>query len=122
MRGKRDRWVWEHDKDRGFSVKKLRELLEERELQGGSSGEVTEWLTLVPKKVNVFLWRTRLRRIATRLDLNNRGIDLDSILCPRCGNAVEDIDHALVTCEEVKKVWERVGNWWGKSFEGIGLD
>ena len=59
-------------------------------------------------------------RLPTREALNNRGIELDLLLCPRCGDAVEDVNHALVRCRDVKEVWERIKRWWGKDIEGSG--
>ena len=44
-----------------------------------------------------------------RSALINKGIDLDSALCPRCGEETEDIDHTLVGCIEAKRVWELIG-------------
>ncbi|KAJ9535529.1 hypothetical protein OSB04_un001331 [Centaurea solstitialis] len=64
--------------------------------------------------VNVFVWRVKVDRIPTRSALNERGIDLDTVLCPRCGDCVEDLDHDLVGCRKVKKFWERLVKWWGK--------
>ena len=62
------------------------------------------WNSRLPKKVNILLWKIKIGRIPCRSLLNERGIDLNSILCPWCGEGVENIDHALVNCEEVKKL------------------
>ena len=107
---------WELGGDKGFSVKSLRNIMEEGVVGGGAA---TSWCQLIPPKVNVFLWRAKLDRIPTRLALNNRAIDLDSVLCPRCEGAVEDINHALVGCPEVKRLWERFGRWWNKDVGSI---
>ena len=32
---------------------------------------------------------------------------------------METIDHALVTCSEVSKIWELVGKWWKKRIDGV---
>ncbi|KAJ9565161.1 hypothetical protein OSB04_001127 [Centaurea solstitialis] len=117
-RGKKDSWEWEFDKNKSFSVQKLREILVDLE-EVGVGGRETVWLSIVPKKVNVFLWRLRLGRIPTRVALDNMGIDLDLCLCPRCGLEVEDLDHTLLKCGEVKLLWSRVGKWWNKSLTGI---
>ncbi|KAJ9547561.1 hypothetical protein OSB04_020104 [Centaurea solstitialis] len=117
-REKKDSWEWELDKNKGFSVQKLREILADREEAGVGETE-TVWLPIVPKKVNVFLWRLRLGRIPTRVALDNMGVDLDSCLCPRCGLEVEDFDHAFLKCGEVKLLWSKVGKWWNKPLTGI---
>ncbi|KAJ9557504.1 hypothetical protein OSB04_012118 [Centaurea solstitialis] len=116
-----DVWEWDVDVEEGFTVKNCRERFIEG-CEGGSisEGEVTLWNNLIPRKINIFMWRSRMGRIPTRVALNDRGIDLDSILCPWCGEEVENIDHALVNCREVKNLWIRLGKWWSKNLEGIG--
>ena len=64
-------------------------------------------VSIVHRKVNVFMWRTRVGRILTWEALNNKGIDIDTMLCPICGETVENIDHGLVGCSEVKSLWEK---------------
>ncbi|KAJ9558860.1 LOW QUALITY PROTEIN: hypothetical protein OSB04_013474 [Centaurea solstitialis] len=115
---KKDSWVWSFDSEKGFSVHKLREILAFRgEASGGE--ERTVWAPFVPKKVNVFIWRLRRGRIPTRVALDKMGIDLNSVLCPRCGESIEDIDHAFIKCREVNRLWSRVGKWWNKPTSGV---
>ncbi|KAJ9535843.1 hypothetical protein OSB04_un001002 [Centaurea solstitialis] len=120
VRDKRDGWDWSFDVGKGFSVKRCREVIVEgRGAQASGSGE-TLWCRIVPKKVNIFMWRARIGRLPSREALNDKGIDLDSILCPRCGEEVENLDHALLNCNLVKDLWLRIGRWWNKNLEGIG--
>ncbi|KAJ9560001.1 hypothetical protein OSB04_005161 [Centaurea solstitialis] len=117
-RSNHDHWDWEFDIGKGFSVKKCRKVL--AELGGIGAGEMeTVWAPFVPKKVNVFLWRVRYGRIPTRVALDNLGVDLGSVLCPRCGDVTEDIDHALLNCVEVRRMWSRVGSCVNKNLDGI---
>ena len=44
--------------------------------------------------------------------LDKIGVDIDTLLCPRCRREVETVDHALVTCGLVKKLWDLIGKWW----------
>ncbi|KAJ9559863.1 hypothetical protein OSB04_005023 [Centaurea solstitialis] len=111
VRGRVDKWEWSASSDGTFSTKKVRELLGEGErvvVEGGG----TEWCSVIPRKVNVFMWRARLDRLPTRAFLDKLGVDLDSLLCPRCSEYVEDIDHALFKCAEIANLWSRVKNWW----------
>ena len=50
--------------------------------------------------------------------LDNLGIDLDSVLCPRCGYERETTDNALVGCPDVREVWKAMGCWWNRDTEG----
>ncbi|XP_071700398.1 uncharacterized protein [Rutidosis leptorrhynchoides] len=45
-------------------------------------------------------------------NLDKRGIDLDTVLCPFCNNEVETLKHALCDCTIAKDVWSRVSRWW----------
>ncbi|GJS46331.1 RNA-directed DNA polymerase, eukaryota, reverse transcriptase zinc-binding domain protein [Tanacetum coccineum] len=40
-----------------------------------------------------------------------RGIDVPSILCPSCGDAMEDNDHVFVKCDIVVQIWKRIFRW-----------
>ncbi|GJS23993.1 cysteine-rich receptor-like protein kinase [Tanacetum coccineum] len=44
-----------------------------------------------------------------RVELDKKGIDLDSILCPSCDNVVESVVPCLVLCEKALSVWDRGG-------------
>lgn len=48
-----------------------------------------------------------------RVELDKRGIDLDSILYPWCESDVETVNHCLVKCKEAKEVWDKVFKWRG---------
>ncbi|GJZ73768.1 RNA-directed DNA polymerase, eukaryota [Tanacetum coccineum] len=96
-----------------FSVKSLSEWIERRHVRREAGITKLEWNTLVPRKVNVFIWRALNGRIPVRNDLDKKGIDLDSILCPCCENVLESVDHCLVTCEKALYIWERMYAWWG---------
>ncbi|GJY85526.1 RNA-directed DNA polymerase, eukaryota, reverse transcriptase zinc-binding domain protein [Tanacetum coccineum] len=49
----------------------------------------TRWIKEVLIKVNVHAWKVKLDCLPTRLNISRRGMDIDSILCPMCGKAVE---------------------------------
>ncbi|GJS87020.1 reverse transcriptase domain-containing protein [Tanacetum coccineum] len=53
------------------------------------------------------------RRIPVRMELDKKGIDMNSILCLWCDNSIESINHTLVLCENAMKIWNMVFAWWG---------
>ncbi|GJW89767.1 reverse transcriptase domain, reverse transcriptase zinc-binding domain protein [Tanacetum coccineum] len=108
----RDRWRWAFDVEGGFKVKTLTGLIEEKILQVEVGGQDTLWNKLVSKKVNIFVWRARKGRLPVRVELDKRGIDLDSVLCASCNDSVETCTHCLVTCELAMSVWTKQFNWW----------
>nr|GEY04898.1 reverse transcriptase domain, reverse transcriptase zinc-binding domain protein [Tanacetum cinerariifolium] len=77
-----------------------------------NDGHDTYWNKLVPKKVNVFVWRAIKGRLPFRLELERRGIDLDSVLCACCNDSMETCTHCLVTCDLEMSVWTKLFNWW----------
>lgn len=118
-RGKDDKTEWILDDSKEFNVKRMREIIEEHE--GGSSGNrvQTLWSKIIPKKIDIFMWRVRLGRLPCRMVLDKMGIDLDTVLCPRCGETAETLDHALIGCSKVKLMWLLVGRWWRKNLDGM---
>nr|GEU83592.1 reverse transcriptase domain, reverse transcriptase zinc-binding domain protein [Tanacetum cinerariifolium] len=63
------------------------------------------------KKVNIFVWRALKRRLPVREELDNRGVDLDTVLCPCCNSVVESCEHSLIMCSMAMGVWEKVHRW-----------
>ncbi|GJV18591.1 reverse transcriptase domain, reverse transcriptase zinc-binding domain protein [Tanacetum coccineum] len=108
----RDNWRWLLGEDGEFTVKELARLVEEKTLHVENGGHETFWNRLVPKKVNIFAWRAIKGRLPVRVELDRRGIDLDSVLCPCCNNIVETCAHCLVTCDLAMSVWVKVFSWW----------
>ncbi|GKB77668.1 RNA-directed DNA polymerase, eukaryota, reverse transcriptase zinc-binding domain protein, partial [Tanacetum coccineum] len=76
----------------------------------------TLWNKLVPKKVNIFVWRALRGRLPVRVELDRRGIDLDSVLCPSCNNLVETCAHCLITCDLAMMFGKRLFGLPGTSF------
>ncbi|GJX75160.1 putative RNA-directed DNA polymerase, partial [Tanacetum coccineum] len=105
-----DHWECLFDNSRSFTVKGMRYLLTNSSSKSQSSP--TRWNKLVPIKVNISIWRTENRRLPTRVNLDNRGIDLDSIRCPVCDNDLETEEHILMKCDIAKSVWNDVLKWW----------
>ncbi|GJU24505.1 putative RNA-directed DNA polymerase, eukaryota, reverse transcriptase zinc-binding domain protein [Tanacetum coccineum] len=103
---------WQISEDGKFSVKDLRDLIDEKTL--GSTGRqfVTPWCKSIPKKVCVFIWRLYHGRFPVRTILNDIGIDLHTLLCPSCNDVVESLDHCFVLCLKVQLLWKRVFEWW----------
>ncbi|GKD52396.1 reverse transcriptase domain, reverse transcriptase zinc-binding domain protein, partial [Tanacetum coccineum] len=95
----RDQWRWSLDEEGEFTVKVLSRLIEEKILLSNNGDQETLWNKLVPKKVNIFVWRALRERLLVRVELDRRGIDLDSVLCPSCNNILEACADSLITCD-----------------------
>ncbi|GKD15026.1 RNA-directed DNA polymerase, eukaryota, reverse transcriptase zinc-binding domain protein, partial [Tanacetum coccineum] len=105
-----DSWVWSLNPAVGFTVASVRKLIDINILVGSDSP--TRWNRSVPIKVNVFLWRLALNKLPTRVNLDRKGIDVDSTLCPICGDDVETINHLFFTCEMARVLWANLACWW----------
>ncbi|GKE49671.1 RNA-directed DNA polymerase, eukaryota, reverse transcriptase zinc-binding domain protein [Tanacetum coccineum] len=69
------------------------------------------WNKFLPAKVNILLWRIMNKRVPTRVHLDKRGIDLDSVRCPLCDDDIETKDHVFALCSIAKDVWKEVMAW-----------
>ncbi|GKC16931.1 reverse transcriptase domain, reverse transcriptase zinc-binding domain protein [Tanacetum coccineum] len=116
-----DSWQWLLE-DGGFTVKRLKEMVDEKVLGMRSQIEETKWCKIVPRKVNVFMWRLKCGRIPVRTFLDNIGMDLHSILCPHCEESIETVYHSMVRCKFVSLVWSSICAWWSiGSFDGSSV-
>ncbi|XP_071714124.1 uncharacterized protein [Rutidosis leptorrhynchoides] len=106
-------WKWVLANDGVFSVKRLSSLLDERILKNNnSSTQKTLRNNLVPKKLEIFVWRALKKRLPVRTELDKRGIDLHSVRCPICDGDLETVDHSLVNCKLSSEIWVRIYKWW----------
>ncbi|GKA91273.1 putative RNA-directed DNA polymerase [Tanacetum coccineum] len=94
---------------RCFTVSSMRKHIESFTLC--TDVEKIRWNNLIPIKLNILTWRISLDRIPTRSNLDSRGIDLDSILCPVCNDEIETSQH--LDCSIAKSSWILVSKCWG---------
>ncbi|GKB24959.1 RNA-directed DNA polymerase, eukaryota, reverse transcriptase zinc-binding domain protein [Tanacetum coccineum] len=98
-----DRWVLSLEGSGDFSVASVRKLIDDRRLSDVSSK--TRWIKAMHIKVYVHAWKVRLDCLPTRLNISRRGMDIDSILCSICGNAVESSRYLFFDCHVVKEIF-----------------
>ncbi|XP_071713461.1 uncharacterized protein [Rutidosis leptorrhynchoides] len=70
---------------------------------------------LVPLKIGIFVWRILRKRIAVKVELDRRGNDLDTLLCPLCNDVVESMDQAIYSCKSGQEIWIGIIKWWNLS-------
>ncbi|GJU01875.1 RNA-directed DNA polymerase, eukaryota, reverse transcriptase zinc-binding domain protein [Tanacetum coccineum] len=76
----RDRWRWMLQDNGELTVKVLTRLVEEKVLRVENGNQETLWNNGLPKKINIFVWRDLKGRLAVREELDERGIDLNTLL------------------------------------------
>nr|GEV32464.1 reverse transcriptase domain, reverse transcriptase zinc-binding domain protein [Tanacetum cinerariifolium] len=92
-----------------FTVKSARHQIDRVFLPGDGFG--TRWNRLLPKKINIFIWRSLRDRLPSRWNLSRKGIDVISINCPICDHGIDSAYHTLWVCLLASTVWTRVFNW-----------
>nr|GEU88949.1 retrovirus-related Pol polyprotein from transposon TNT 1-94 [Tanacetum cinerariifolium] len=103
-----DEWIWSL-RNHSFSVKRCREHIDLCYLS--NDGLETRWNRFLPKKINIFLWRTLRDRIPTCWNLSRKGIEVPSLLCPICGNGTETTSHSMWLCSFATSVWHKIFSW-----------
>ncbi|GKB06175.1 RNA-directed DNA polymerase, eukaryota, reverse transcriptase zinc-binding domain protein [Tanacetum coccineum] len=116
----RDRWIWSLQSSGDFTVASIRKLIDEFTLSEVSSS--TRWIKAVPIKVNVLAWKIKLDNLPTRLNISRRGMDIDSILCPTCGKAVESTRHIFFTCQIARDILHLITSWWNIPYMEVSSD
>nr|GEV40180.1 RNA-directed DNA polymerase, eukaryota [Tanacetum cinerariifolium] len=104
-----DSWRWSCDTMDSFSVNRLRKHLDSLSLP--SHYLATRWNKIVPRKVNIHVWRMIKDRLPTHFNLWFRGIDNVSLICPMCSNGLESTYHTMSECIIAIKVWKSVVKW-----------
>ncbi|GJZ10438.1 RNA-directed DNA polymerase, eukaryota, reverse transcriptase zinc-binding domain protein [Tanacetum coccineum] len=103
-----DKWKWDLDTS-GFSVSSTRSYIDEHNLLGSSMS--TRWSRFIPIKVNVLVWRLCLDKLPTLMNLDKKGIDVPSLLCPVCSDQVETADHLFFSCGMAQDLWGLLARW-----------
>ncbi|GKF36787.1 RNA-directed DNA polymerase, eukaryota [Tanacetum coccineum] len=106
----RDRCVWSLDGSGEFSVAFVRRVIDDSSLPVVSSK--TKWVNVVPIKVNIHAWKVRLDGLPTRLNISKRGMNIESISCPLCDNAVESSSHIFYACHIARELFRKITRWW----------
>ncbi|XP_071718293.1 uncharacterized protein [Rutidosis leptorrhynchoides] len=119
---KEDTFSWKLSGNGLFSTKKLTKLIMSRTYGTNGATSATMKNNYVPKKMEVFVWRARKERLPVLSELDKRGVDVHSTLCPLCGNEIESVNHALLSCEHVRIIWKKVREWWGLDSANLSFD
>ncbi|GJT30713.1 RNA-directed DNA polymerase, eukaryota, reverse transcriptase zinc-binding domain protein [Tanacetum coccineum] len=105
----RDSPIFTLSTDNTFSVNVARKFLDDCLLP--SSLPCTRWYKVLPRKVNIFMWRLFLDRLPHRLNLSSRGLDIESIMCLVCNGSVESNSHIFFSCTSASSIWRLVRGW-----------
>ncbi|XP_071686948.1 uncharacterized protein [Rutidosis leptorrhynchoides] len=119
----KEEWSWSWSKDGSFSVHKLTDILVQSSPDIATVSIKSLRNKLVPLKVELFIWRTRHKRLPTRVELDKRGMDLGTVRCPVCDNGLESVEHSIILCTFAFDIWNRVYDWWKLGpFTNLGIN
>ncbi|GJS39364.1 RNA-directed DNA polymerase, eukaryota, reverse transcriptase zinc-binding domain protein, partial [Tanacetum coccineum] len=111
----------------GLLKEELARLVEEKMLHTDSGGQETIWNKLVPKKVNIFVWRALKERLLVRVELDRRDIDLDScgllqvLLCLAFVPVIGFLSEGFFMSAGCGVIWFFAVVWPLYSVESLGL-
>ncbi|KAM0042735.1 putative RNA-directed DNA polymerase [Helianthus debilis subsp. tardiflorus] len=104
-----DRWEWVGGDNKDFSVGAVKSFL--RSSEDFSNYFVFEWSKWTPKKVNIFMWRAQMGRIATLDALSKRNCFNGEETCVMCNDGSETVEHLFCSCAVAAEVWFRLSRW-----------
>ncbi|PWA85898.1 reverse transcriptase domain, Reverse transcriptase zinc-binding domain protein [Artemisia annua] len=103
-------WAWRRSPRDGIEKAQFDDLVN---LLLGFKPTDVKWNKTLPIKINIHSWRLSKDRLPTRSNLDARGIDIDSLRCPVCNDAIESTPHLFVECTIASDIWSRIKDWWG---------
>jgi len=106
-----DSRVWKVGKDSGFSVKSAY-----AKLRGPFEGEslfVSLWKSYALPTTQFSAWRVLSNSVATKVNLERRGVSVDSNLCSFCRMEVKSTNHLFFYCRIAGLVWKQCFTWLG---------
>ncbi|XP_021985101.1 uncharacterized protein LOC110881020 [Helianthus annuus] len=109
LSNEKDTWMWNIDIKDGFSVKSVKKTL--ISYRGSSHLPTYEWSKWVPIKCNLMAWRGNLDRLATRVNLRRRNVEITSVMCPFCNEYEEPLDHLFTSCLMAIRVRATFSDW-----------
>ena len=72
------------------------------------------WLKTVSLKVNMFVWRLFLNRLATKDNLQKRNVlDVSLASCAASCGELEDKDNLFCKCDHYGRLWLLISHWLG---------
>ncbi|KAJ0523908.1 putative reverse transcriptase zinc-binding domain-containing protein [Helianthus annuus] len=103
----KDTWFWGEEAKGTYSVALMKSMI--REEEEVRRDFCMRWESWIPIKVNIFVWRTEMDRIPTRMALSRRRLNVGDSSCTLCGIGDEDVMHLFTGCVFSFGVWSIVG-------------
>ena len=107
-----DRWVWRLHPSKSYTVQPAYSNLTAVDFNISEDFSHFLWLKAVSLKVNIFVWRLFLNRIATKDNLYKRNIlEATNVSCAALCGKEEDRDHLFFQCDYYGRLWLLLSHW-----------
>ncbi|KAL4587201.1 hypothetical protein LXL04_000068 [Taraxacum kok-saghyz] len=83
----KDRWTLMNNPQESYTTSGLRREFLKKINEG--KGDTNRWISWIPKRINILVWRIFKKRMPLRTSLNARGVTLNTTHCPWCANHEE---------------------------------
>ncbi|KAE8734219.1 hypothetical protein F3Y22_tig00000778pilonHSYRG00358 [Hibiscus syriacus] len=105
---------WSGKGDGIFSVKSCRLSLQDRS-EGSFVWKKWVWDGLAPPRVQTLIWQICHQKVAVRVELKRRGLQISDVLCPMCHDQDETVAHLFLTCPIASELWSKFLRLWNIS-------
>lgn len=116
-----DEWVWKLHLSQHYTVERAYSYLTVVAVVDNGVRNHVLWLKVAPLKVNIFVWRLFLNRLATKDNMHRRHnlANTDNLCSIGCDN-VEDQDHLFFQYNFSGQLWYLTSGWLGITFVSQG--
>nr|GEY11028.1 RNA-directed DNA polymerase, eukaryota, reverse transcriptase zinc-binding domain protein [Tanacetum cinerariifolium] len=112
-----DKSNWSLEGSCEFSVSSVRKVIDATLLPKGTTK--TRWIEAVLIKINVHAWKVKHDCLPNRTNISRRGMEIESMLCPICDNAVESSRHLFFSCHFISEPMHKITRWWDMDYMEI---
>ncbi|XP_076918146.1 uncharacterized protein LOC143578444 [Bidens hawaiensis] len=105
----RDLWEWNKGRLQQLTVQETKSWI--KSFNSDAVGHTFRWSSWLPAKCNIFMWRTLLDRIPTKVALRRRNILVGDCKCVLCGEVEETAEHVFTVCRFADGVWNGIARW-----------
>ena len=111
-----DSWIWKGGGIKSFTVSSAYNLIRKDNEMVSSQVLRKLWRSKAIPSALVLAWRVMENKLATRVNLSRRGVQLESLRCVLCGKEEESSSHLFFGCSFAWRVWCLCFKWLGILF------
>ncbi|KAA3455485.1 reverse transcriptase [Gossypium australe] len=106
-----DRLAWRGEASSEFTVRSAYKLLQGINMDPRACAVQADykklWLLHLPTKIKITTWKISWNYLPTRTNMQHRKLS-NVVICPRCGQGAENINHLFRECPVSRSVWEEL--------------